>query len=637
MSIRGKLIFGIAAALLTSILLMIVLNIFQVRKIIESQLTQSDLPANVTAITYSLEKDMLPAITAAQLIVDNVFLHQWLNQGESGDQLPLVEQFLDNAKTRLGADSAFVISNNTNYYYTDQGYSHSITPDTDAWFYSFLNEGTIMRLDLDTDNHTKKLSLFINARLEDNGKALGIAGVGIGMDEMTQRIQQFRFGETGIVYLVNSDNQIVVHPNAQMIGKGLNESLSKEAIGTLINNKEKVTFAEFSRNGHSYMAASRPLSFGGWRVMIEVPTAEVYGVLNGTVVQSLIMGLLVAVIFIAIAAVGANQITRPIKIIAQALTNIGKGGGDLTQRLDQSGKDELAELASGFNAFVGSQHQLVSGLRQTAQQLQSVIQSVLEVIQINASRTSEQNSRTESVATAIHEMETTVQEIARNASETSSSLEVASQQTTDTRENMVKSINETNKLADDIQQSAAAIQQLAEEVTGITHVIEVINAVSEQTNLLALNAAIEAARAGEHGRGFSVVADEVRTLASKTQESTHEVQTIIERLQKGSKQAVSLMETSQHATEKTVTGANQMMESLNLINTQLSEVVDRSFQVATATEEQSSVTEEISKDVQQISELSRLSAQDMNACAQQIKTLNQLAQELDKSMQAFKL
>lgn len=637
MSIRGKLIFGIAGALLTSILLMIVLNIFQVRNIIERQLIQSDLPANVTAITYALEKDMLPAITTAQLIVDNVFLHEWLKQGEAGDQLPLVEQFLNNAKNRLGASSAFVISNNTNYYYTDQGYSHSITEATDDWFYSFLRNGTVMRLDLDTDNHTKKLSLFINARLEENGKALGVAGIGIGMDEMTHRIQQFRFGETGIVYLVNSDNQIVVHPNAQMVGESLNETLSKEAIGTLVNSKENVTFTEFSRNGRAYMAASKSLSFGGWRVMIEVPTAEVYGVLNGAVAQSLLMGLLVAIIFITIAAVGANQITRPIKIIAQALTNIGKGGGDLTQRLDQRGKDELAELANGFNAFIGSQHQLVSGLRQTAHQLQTVIQSVLEVIQVNASRTVEQNNRTESVATAVHEMETTVQEIARNASETSSSLEVASQQTTDTRENMVKSITETNHMVEDIQQSAAAIQKLAEEVTGITHVIEVINAISEQTNLLALNAAIEAARAGEHGRGFSVVADEVRTLARRTQDSTQEVQSIIERLQKGSKQAVSLMEAGQQATDKTVVGANLMMESLNLINTQLNEVVDRSFQVATATEEQSSVTEEISKDVQQISELSRLSAQDMNACAEQIKTLNQLAQELDKSMHAFKL
>lgn len=637
MSIRAKLIFGIAAALLTSILLIIILNVFQVRSIIQSQLTQSDLPANVTSITYALEKDMLPAITTAQVIVDNVFLHQWLIDGEWDSELSLVTEFLNNAKTNINADSAFVVSNNSNRYYTDQGYSHTISRETDAWFYQFVSQGTVMRLDLDRDNHTNKLSLFINARLERNGNPLGVAGIGIGMDDMTKRIQQFRFEETGIVYLVNTNNDIVVHPNADMVGHNLDESLPNEAINELVGKTSEVTFTEFNRDGEAYMVASRALSFGGWRVMIEVPTAEVYSVLNGTVVQALIMGLLVALVFIAIAAVGANQLTRPIKAIAHALTDIGKGGGDLTQRLDQSGKDELAELARGFNAFVGSQHDLVSGLRQTAQQLQNVIQSILEVIQVNVSRTNEQNNRTQSVATAVHEMETTVQEIARNASDTSSSLEVASQQTTDTRESMQRSIRENDKLSSDIQDSAAAIQQLAVEVTGITHVIEVINTVSEQTNLLALNAAIEAARAGEHGRGFSVVADEVRTLASKTQQSTQEVQSIIERLQQGSKQAVSLMEESQQATEKTVDGANQMMESLNLINSQVGEVVDRSFQVATATEEQSSVTEEISKDVQQISELSRLSADDMNACAEQIKTLNQLAEELDRSMQTFKL
>lgn len=636
MLIRTKLILGVGAALLTCILLMIGLNIFQVRSILERQLTQSDLPANVSAIASALENDMLPAITAAQVIANNSLMQEWVNQGEAETELPLVKNFLNNVATQLDADTAFFVSNATSRYYTQDGYSHSISKRTDEWFYSFLSSATAMRLDLDTDNHTGVLSLFINVRVQAQGEAQGIAGIGISMSSMTEQIQQFRFGETGIVYLVNKNNKVVVHPNAELVEHSLNEILSNDSISVLTTGKD-VSFTEFQRAGETYIAASKPLSFGGWRLMIEVPTAEVYGVINGAITQSLLVGLLVAVIFIVITALGANKITQPLKVIARALTNIGKGSGDLTQRLDTNGKDELAELAGGFNAFVGSQHQLVSGLRETAQQLQTVIQSVLAAIQMNTNRSNEQNSRTESVATAIHEMETTVQEIARNASETSSSLEVASQQTTDTRENMVKSISETNIMVDDIQQSAAAIQQLAIEVNGITQVIEVISAISEQTNLLALNAAIEAARAGEHGRGFSVVADEVRTLASRTQTSTQEVQAIIERLQQGSQKAVKLMEEGQEATQKTVTGANQMMEALNLINQQVNDVVDRSFQVATATEEQSSVTEEISKDVQQISELSSLSAQDMNKAAQEIETLNQLAQELDQAMRVFKL
>ncbi|WP_373877883.1 methyl-accepting chemotaxis protein [Pseudomonas turukhanskensis] len=244
---------------------------------------------------------------------------------------------------------------------------------------------------------------------------------------------------------------------------------------------------------------------------------------------------------------------------------------------------------------------------------------------------------TDMVATAVHEMGLTVQEIARNASNAASTSASARDEAVQARQVVGGSIKQIEKMSDDIGQASGAVGELANEVASIDQVLSVIRGISEQTNLLALNAAIEAARAGEMGRGFAVVADEVRTLASRTQASTGEIQQMIQRLKTGAQTAVSSMQAGQSATGDGVQSSQRTGESLGSITSQIERISDMNTQVAAATEEQSSVTEEINRNVQGIADLAHATSDEVQACRQDCQTLLGLADDLGKQMGSFRL
>lgn len=636
MSIRLKLIIGMGAALLASTLLLVALNIVQMRGLLDRYLLNSALPSSLEAIANSVERDLQAPITASRLIAGNSYLKEWISDNEPQQGLDPATRYLEGVRRSQEAASAHFVSVNTGNYYTHQGIDRVVTPEVDRWFYNFLKSGETMELSLDVDKATGKPTLFINARMEDRGEAIAVTGVGIGLDQMAERIREFRFGDTGIVYLVSETGQVNIHPDLQQTDQPLSKVISPTAAAELLKGST-YHLTEFDRDGRRYVAASLPLSITDWRVVVEVPSAEIYGEASRANQISLLVGVLVALVFLGIIALVATRMTKPLTKITQALTEIAKGGGDLTQELAVERKDELGQLATGFNQFVGAQREMVRGLLETAIRLKAFVEQTSTVMAANTDRAKEQSSLTDSVATAVCEMEATVQEIAKSATETANQLEQVGNSASDIREGMSRSIAQVEGMASNIRESASAIQQLATEARDIGQVIEVINAISDQTNLLALNAAIEAARAGEHGRGFSVVADEVRSLAQKTQSSTKQIRTIIERLQEGSERAVETMATSEKATEETVSTSASMGKALDGIGENVDRIVEMSHQVAAATEEQSSVTEEISSNVQDISHLSARSSEEMTAASREIEELRAMAEKLEAQMKAFRL
>ncbi|WP_371854746.1 methyl-accepting chemotaxis protein [Pseudomonas sp. Irchel s3h17] len=241
------------------------------------------------------------------------------------------------------------------------------------------------------------------------------------------------------------------------------------------------------------------------------------------------------------------------------------------------------------------------------------------------------------VATAVHEMGLTVQEIAQNAGNAAIASQTARDEALQAREVVGGSIRHIENMSDEIGVAAQAVGELATQVASIDQVLAVIRGISEQTNLLALNAAIEAARAGDMGRGFAVVADEVRTLARRTQSSTDEIQQMIGSLKQGAENAVSSMQSGQAATGTGVESSQRTGASLTAITGQVEHISDMNHQVATATEEQSAVTEEINRNVQGISDLARATTGEVRACREDCQTLQRLADDLARQMGGFKL
>ncbi|MGG5290520.1 methyl-accepting chemotaxis protein [Pseudomonas shirazensis] len=244
---------------------------------------------------------------------------------------------------------------------------------------------------------------------------------------------------------------------------------------------------------------------------------------------------------------------------------------------------------------------------------------------------------TEMVATAVHQMGLTVQDVAQNAGHAAYASQSARDEAVQARAQVQQSVQGIHGMSGEISRAAEAVGQLAQEVASIDEVLAVIRSVSEQTNLLALNAAIEAARAGEMGRGFAVVADEVRTLARRTQLSTDQVQQMIQRLKQGAGVAVTSMQAGQLATGSGVEASQRTGTSLGAITDQVERISDMNQQVATATEQQSAVTEEINRNVQGISDLARQTAAEVLGCREECQTLRRLADDLARQMGGFRL
>ncbi len=639
-SIQWQLIASMGAALLVSILIVVGIYSVAVNRLTERYLVDTALPASIEAIRNDIERMMSRPLTAAADIANNTLLRDWLAAGEDSAQAPQFIEYLEALRQKNQAFTALFAATETSHYYNEKGLDRTLSRSNpaDKWFYGFIDSGKPRLLNIDTDGSTGELALFIDYRVEKAGKLVGIAGLGLRMTELSELIHNFSFGERGRVFLVRGDGLIQVHPEQQLSGKRkLAEQIGEAAAEAVLKQNEGLHSSRFERDGEGYLALSLPLRDLNWTLVAEVPEAQIYAPVRETVWMTSLIGAAVALVSLLLVVLLARGIVRPIRRVTGALLAIGNGGGDLTQRLDETRADELGDLARGFNRFIDSQRDLIGDVLRTSERLHSSVAQVTQVVENTAERSGRQQEMTEMVATAVHEMGLTVQDIAQNAGNAAQASETARTEALEAREVVRRSIAHIEGMSGEIGQAANAVGELASEVASIDEVLAVIRSISEQTNLLALNAAIEAARAGEMGRGFAVVADEVRTLARRTQVSTDEVQQMILRLKQGAGSAVASMQAGQQATGTGVQSSQQTGASLSTITDQVEHISDMNHQVATATEEQSAVTEEINRTVQGISDLARQTASEVQGCREECQALRGLADDLARQMGGFRL
>lgn len=311
--------------------------------------------------------------------------------------------------------------------------------------------------------------------------------------------------------------------------------------------------------------------------------------------------------------------------------------GDMTVHVEVDSRDELGALASDFNDTVRRIRDLITRVSQTAGQVDQQSQQVERISGESSRAVASQRSQIEQVATAMNEMAATSQEVARSAASAVTSAGLVNKETLAGRQLVESSVDGIEKLASEIDNSVKAINQLADDSSSISRVLEVIKGVAEQTNLLALNAAIEAARAGEQGRGFAVVADEVRTLARRTQQSTEEIEQMIARLQNGVNGAVKAMGASHSMTGATVDSSLKVQDALGNILKAVNQIVDQSEQIAAAAEEQTAVSHDIDQNIVEINQVSDRTADGARQTEESSNRMGQLVQELQQIISAFRV
>jgi methyl-accepting chemotaxis protein len=591
---------------------------------------RDDLDSYLKEMASSTSNNIENWLSGRILLVENV-AQTISNNPEPASVIQLLEQKV------LLSTFAFTYLGNAEGNFTmrpDDSMPPGYDPRTRPWYKDAVASGKTTLTEPYVDAATNALTLTVATPVNKNGTNLGVVGGDLTLETLVKIVNSLNFDGMGYAFLVSADGKVLVHPDKALVMKSLKEIYPQDT------PKIDGDWSEVDVDGQTKIftfTQVKGLPSVNWYLGLSVDKDKAFAMLSEFRTSAVIATIVAVVIIIALLGMLIGLLMRPLHVMIRAMEDIADGEGDLTKRLTIQSRDEFGILGTAFNRFVERIHGSIREVSSATEQVNEVALRVVAASNSSMINSDEQSNRTSSVAAAINELGAAAQEIAHNAAQASQQASDARGLAEEGQKVVEQSIASMNKLSTLITTSSTNIEALNDKTVNIGQILEVITSISQQTNLLALNAAIEAARAGEAGRGFAVVADEVRNLAHRTQESSQQVQKMIEELQVGAKDSVGTMGESQRHSQDSVTIANQAGEHLGSVTRRIGEIDGMNQSMAAATEEQTSVVESINVDITQINTLNQEGVENLQATLRACSDLEQQAARLKHLVGTFRI
>lgn len=627
LSIKQKIVFLLVLVVTVTSIFIGIFSQSTAKSIIEQRVLNNELPNIIKQINLTIDRQISIMLTVSKQVANDEFLLDW----NTGDKSTAGEEKLLNKLGRIQRE--YQLSNvsfanrQTADYWNQDGFLRQLQDDNvDGWFYRYVESGQESMVSIYAYPDSERVDLFVN---HQQPSGTGLSGVSRSFADVVNLLNGFKLEKTGFVYLVDDKGGVQLHRDRSLLGKASLASLYNGTTANELLNKTDFNLTHTTIDGEDFIVVSSFIPSMKWYVVAQVPAQEMFASLNKATF-SIFMWVLVAMLLATVFAYFiANSLSKPILSMAKLFSDLGQGDADISYRMPEQGQKELVAVARGYNAFANNLQTAFVEIARNSHQLKDYVVSLQHQAQETSLNAADNGLQVEEVSQAITQIDNMLVDVAGSASQALETSKVIAENDEAMSVLVSKTHDELSDLSSKIGDVATVITNLTGRTETIANALGVIKSISDQTNLLALNAAIEAARAGEHGRGFSVVADEVRNLASKTTDSTDEIQNIMDDLQRNSKLAVTEIEAIIGQSSTASDSFSNAQEVLLTNKNHVESVYETNKSVAGATEAQSASVAQISSSMQTMQQGTHQQNQSIEQIATDATNINNLAENLD--------